>query len=83
MTNPYQQAAPESLTFAEAVRVIAERTAFRTEEDSTSVLAAIDAEIAGPDTADEDQADDEGATGEGGTPDETAVPKKTTARARK
>lgn len=89
MTNPYQQPAPESLTFAESIRVIAERTAFRTEEDSTAVLAAIDAQIeADGAKSDDDEGDevDPAADADASTENtETEAPKatKATARARK
>lgn len=43
--NPYQQAPAEELTLGEALRAMAERTAFRTEDESRAVLAAIDKQI--------------------------------------
>jgi hypothetical protein len=45
MTNPYQQPPAESMTFGQAVRAIAERTAFRTEEEATQVFTAVDERI--------------------------------------
>ena len=52
MSNPNQQPEPETLTMSQALRLIAERTAFRTESESTMVLAVIDAQIAADEVAD-------------------------------
>lgn len=61
--NPYQERPKDKLTLGEALRVIAERTPFRTEAEGTSVLAAIDKAIEdeqprdeSEDTADETEA---------------------------
>jgi len=60
MSNPYQEPIAEEFTVGEALRLIAERTPFRTEEESTRVLATIDKLIEderhGPDV--KDQADE-------------------------
>jgi hypothetical protein len=42
ITNPYQEQHPEELDLGQAIRVIAERTAFRSEAEQRLVLAAID-----------------------------------------
>lgn len=45
MTNPNQEQQPEKLTLGEAIRAIAERTAFRTEDERNSVMATLDEHI--------------------------------------
>lgn len=52
MSNLNQEPEPETLTMSQALRLIAERTAFRTEQESTMVLAVIDAQIAADAAAD-------------------------------
>lgn len=44
--NPYQEPTSAELTFAEAVRAIAERTAFRTEAERSAVYAACNRQAA-------------------------------------
>jgi hypothetical protein len=56
MTNPNQEPVGEELTLGQALRLIAERTAFRTEEQSTAVLATIDAHIEAEGQAERDEA---------------------------
>jgi hypothetical protein len=67
MTNPNQEPHPEELSLGEALRAIAERTAFRTEEEGSSVLAAIDKHIASEsdtDATDDEPADDRAEPGD-------------------
>lgn len=68
-----------SMTFGEAIRAIAERTSFRTEDERRDVLATIDDEIAAHE--DQDQADDDGKAPTEPTPEPTPVtPVKATGR---
>lgn len=95
MTNPNQEPVDDELTLGQSLRLIAERTAFRTEDDSRKVLACLDKHIEAEgnnrDQANEDHDDesDARAAGTSETPTPADVPvqdssaKSTTARGSK
>jgi hypothetical protein len=75
--NPYQERQDGDLTIGQAMRIIAERTAFRSEHEQNQVLAAIDR---ANETESGDEPDPEDAKSDGGDP----PPAKTTpARAKR
>lgn len=89
--NPGQEPLKLELSFPEAVRLIAERVAFRTEEEQRGCLAAIDAEVerhAASEPADTEGDDEDGQPTGPGPTDPTPAPaprvaKKTAARTRR
>lgn len=65
--NPYQEPPSDELTIGQALRTIAERTAFRSERERDAVYAAIEAEHGDkPVDAEDDKGDEQvgGSTGD-------------------
>lgn len=64
MTNPNQEAAAEKLSLGQALRAIAERTSFRSEDEQRQVLDTLDSHIEsenghGPEDSEPDDSEDE------------------------